>query len=140
MAGRFWVKRLEELPLVPTDDSADFDWYPLQHHFGIGAFGINAFGGDAGIALVAEHDERAGGHEEVYVIVRGVARFTLDGESFNAPAVSSSQCPMWRLRARPSPSRTERSYSRSARRPTPASFRPGTSAISPRCRGPNGHD
>ena len=88
MPGRFWVKRLEDVPLVPTDDPADFDWYPLQHHFGIGAFGINAFGGDAGIKLVAEHDERAGGHEEVYVVVRGVARFTLDGESFDAPAVT----------------------------------------------------
>ena len=88
MPGRFWVKRLEDVPLVPTDDPADFDWYPLQHHFGIRAFGINAFDGDAGITLVAEHDEHANGHEEVYVVVRGTARFTLDGESFDAPALT----------------------------------------------------
>jgi acyl-CoA reductase-like NAD-dependent aldehyde dehydrogenase len=35
----YWVKRLVEVPLVPTDDPEDFDWYPLQHHFGLGAFG-----------------------------------------------------------------------------------------------------
>jgi hypothetical protein len=27
--GRFW---LDEIPLVPTDDPDDFDWYPVQHH------------------------------------------------------------------------------------------------------------
>ena len=68
MAG-FWVRRLDELPLVPTDDPADFDWYPVQHHLGLGAFGINAFGGDTGTVLVAEHDERASDQEELYVVV-----------------------------------------------------------------------
>jgi quercetin dioxygenase-like cupin family protein len=84
----YWVKRLDEVPLVPTDDPDDFDWYPLQHHFGLRAFGVNAFGGDAGIQLVAEHDERESGQEELYVVVRGAARFTLNGEEHDAPAVS----------------------------------------------------
>jgi quercetin dioxygenase-like cupin family protein len=84
----YWVKRLDEVPLVPTDDPDDFDWYPLQHHFGLGAFGVNAFGGDAGIQLVAEHDERESGQEELYVVVRGSARFTLNGEEHDAAAVS----------------------------------------------------
>ena len=87
MSG-YWVKRLEDVPLVPTEDPDDFDWYPLQHHFRIGAFGINAFGGDAGIELVAEHDEREAGHEELYLVVKGSARFTLAGETFVVPAVS----------------------------------------------------
>jgi hypothetical protein len=84
----YWVKRLDEVPLVPTDDPDDFDWYPLQHHFGLGAFGLNAFGGDAGIELVAEHDELQSGQEEVYVVVRGAARFTLNGADYDAEAVS----------------------------------------------------
>jgi hypothetical protein len=84
----YWVKRLEEVPLVPTDDPDDFDWYPLQHHFGFGAFGVNAFGGDAGITLVDEHDELKSGHEELYLVVRGSVRFTLAGETFAAPAVT----------------------------------------------------
>ena len=87
MSG-YWVKRLEDVPLVPTEDPNDFDWYPLQHHFRIGAFGINAFGGDAGITLVAEHDEREAGHEELYLVVKGSALFTLAGETVVVPAVS----------------------------------------------------
>ena len=88
-----WVKRLDEVPLVPTDDPDDFDWYALQHHFGLSAFGVNAFGGDSGIQLVAEHDEVESGQEELYVVVRGAARFTLNGEEHDAPAVSAVAVP-----------------------------------------------
>ena len=84
----YWVKRLDEVPLVPTDDPDDFDWYPLQHYFGLTSFGANAFGGDAGIELIAEHDERKSGQEELYIVVRGAARFKLNGEEHDAPAVS----------------------------------------------------
>ena len=87
MAG-FWVRRLDELPLVPTDDPDDFDWYPVQHHLRLGAFGVNAFGGDADTVLVAEHDERESGQEELYVVVEGTVRFTLDGHELDAPAVA----------------------------------------------------
>ena len=39
--SKFSVKRLDELPLVPTDDPEDFHWYPVQHHLRLGAFGVN---------------------------------------------------------------------------------------------------
>ena len=84
----FWVRRLDELPLVPTDDPEDFDWYPVQHYLGLGAFGVNAFGGDAGTMLVAEHDERESDQEELYVVVEGTARFTLDGQALDARSVA----------------------------------------------------
>jgi len=86
--ARYWVKRLEEVPLVPTDDPADFDWYPLQHHFGLSAFGLNVFGGGRGIELVADHDETESGQEEVYVVLAGAARFALAGEEQDVPAVA----------------------------------------------------
>jgi hypothetical protein len=86
--ARYWVKRLGELPLVPTDDPDDFDWYPIQHHFGLSAFGANAFGGDAGTSFVHEHDETASNQEEIYVVLRGTARFTLAGEEVEAGALS----------------------------------------------------
>jgi quercetin dioxygenase-like cupin family protein len=73
---------------VPTDDPDDFDWYPIQHHLGLGAFGVNEFGGDAGTTLVAEHDERESNQEELYVVVEGTVTFTLDGESRRVPPVS----------------------------------------------------
>ena len=89
MSGsRYWVKRLDELPLVPTDDPDDYDWYPIQHHFGLSAFGVNAFGGDAGTSFVHEHDETASNQEELYVVLRGTARFTLDGDELEAGALS----------------------------------------------------
>src|SRR5678810_712049 len=75
--GRYWVKRLDELPLVPTDDPNDFDWYPVQHHLGLGAFGVNGFGGDTATMLVAEHDESGSGQEELYVVVEGTVRFAI---------------------------------------------------------------
>jgi quercetin dioxygenase-like cupin family protein len=86
--GRYWVRRLDELPLVPTDDPADFDWYPIQHHLGFGAFGVNGFGGDKGTVLVAEHDELESKQEELYIVVEGTVRFTLDGEDVQASGVS----------------------------------------------------
>jgi hypothetical protein len=84
----YWVKRLEDVPLVPTDDPDDFDWYPLQHHFGLTAFGVNVFGGDAGIELVHEHDETASGQEELYVVLRGAARVTVGSDSVDAGALT----------------------------------------------------
>jgi hypothetical protein len=87
MAG-YWVRRLDELPLVPTDDPDDFDWYPVQHHLGLGAFGVNALGGDAETMLVAEHNELESDQEELYVVVEGSVRFTLAGETVTAPSVS----------------------------------------------------
>ena len=71
------------------DGPGDSDWKPLRHHFGVRAFGLNAWISDhAGQELVEEHDEvdgNAGGHEEIYAIVRGRATFTVDGQTVDAP-------------------------------------------------------
>ena len=65
-------------------------WHPVRRRLGIRAFGINAYTGEAvGKHVVEEHDETgggAGGHEELYVVVRGRATFTVDGETLDAPA------------------------------------------------------
>jgi tetratricopeptide (TPR) repeat protein len=65
-------------------------WRPIRSALGIGAFGINAWESTAaGQELIGEHDEvgsGAGGHEEVYVVTAGRARFTVDGEEYAAPA------------------------------------------------------
>ena len=39
----YWVKRLDEIPLVSEDEPGDPLWYPLQHHFGFTAFGVNVY-------------------------------------------------------------------------------------------------
>jgi tetratricopeptide (TPR) repeat protein len=62
-------------------------WRPVRRTLDIGAFGINAYvAPNAGDDVVEEHEERALGHEEVYVVLSGRATFTLDGEALDAPA------------------------------------------------------
>jgi hypothetical protein len=84
-----WVaRRLEELPTA-ADTEPGAAWYPLQHVFGLSAFGANAVVAErAGEALVEEHDETKSGQEELYLVVRGRARLTLDGADVVAPAVT----------------------------------------------------
>jgi hypothetical protein len=85
-----WVaKRLEDIPSVPGVDAGEPDWKPLGHHFGLRSFGANAYAAaQPGETILQEHDERAGGHEEVYVVLRGSARFQLDGETVAAASGS----------------------------------------------------
>jgi quercetin dioxygenase-like cupin family protein len=82
---RYAVRRLDEVPTVP---GTDVRWHPLQHHFRLSAFGANVFVGDeAGDQLIAEHDESASGQEELYVVLRGAVRFSLDSEEHTVEAV-----------------------------------------------------
>ena len=80
------VAHLEEI-----DETTDgrCPWRPVRHHFGISAFGVNAWTArDAGDRIINEHDEDDGGdsQEELYLVLRGRATFELDGENIDAPA------------------------------------------------------
>jgi tetratricopeptide (TPR) repeat protein len=80
------VVRLGELDTVHV---AGVNWRPVRRALGISAFGINAYSADRGERLIEEHDERgggAGGHQELYVILDGHAKFTVDGEEIDATA------------------------------------------------------
>jgi mannose-6-phosphate isomerase-like protein (cupin superfamily) len=57
---------------------------PVRHHLGISAFGTNAWTADEGERLMPEHEEDPGS-EELYVVLRGRARFEIDGETVEAP-------------------------------------------------------
>jgi tetratricopeptide (TPR) repeat protein len=61
-------------------------WSPIRRELDVRSFGINAWSGDNEATLVGEHDEEQSGHEELYVVVAGTARFTVDGEDLEAPA------------------------------------------------------
>ena len=75
--------RLQEIPAVQITDSR---WKPIRSTLGIEAFGINAYEAlDAGDVVFPEHDETealAGSqrHQELYVVLTGRAKFTVDGE------------------------------------------------------------
>ena len=61
-------------------------WAPIRHHFGIQAFGINAWRGSNGDEVIKQHAEGEGGHEELYVVFSGHALFTIAGDELDAPA------------------------------------------------------
>ena len=79
------VVRLDELESIPVGDRG-LQWRPIRERLGIRAFGTNAYTADVGNEVVEEHTEATYGHEEMYVVVRGRATFTLDGEEIDAPA------------------------------------------------------
>ncbi len=61
-------------------------WSPVRLHFGVQAFGINAWTGrEADATVIPEHDEEPTGHEELYVVTSGHASFTVGGETIDAP-------------------------------------------------------
>ena len=58
---------------------------PVRHHLGITAFGTNAWtAADEGDRLMPEHEEDEGS-EELYVVLRGRARFEIGGDTVDAP-------------------------------------------------------
>jgi hypothetical protein len=83
------IVALDEIPRASDPCDPALDWRPVRDHLGISAFGINAFiGASAGDLMIEEHDELAAGHEELYVVLRGAARFVIDGEEHEVPAGS----------------------------------------------------
>ena len=94
MGERGWkVARLEEIPAVglaadpsywqqwARDPGYGRRWHSIRHRFGITGFGVNAYEAAAGEELVVPHEETEfGGQEELYLVLRGRARFVCDGE------------------------------------------------------------
>ena len=77
------VIALDEIDAVPGPGS--LTWRPVRATLGLRAFGTNAYtAAQAGEDVVEPHTEDD--HQELYFVFRGAARFTLDGETFDAPA------------------------------------------------------
>src|SRR6476469_3182942 len=77
------VARVEAIE--PIDYRQDTRMHPVRHHFGISAFGTNAWKGEnVGDRLMPEHEEDPGS-EELYVVLRGRARFEIGGDTVDAP-------------------------------------------------------
>jgi hypothetical protein len=78
------VASVQELDRIPVDKG--LEWRPIRRRFGIRAFGTNAYTAqNVGDWVVEEHTEESLGHEELYVVVTGLARFTVGDEEFDAP-------------------------------------------------------
>ncbi len=77
---------------IPTASvpHSDARWQPIRNHFGLTAFGINAYTGlRAGDRVIGEHDHASSEdeqHQELYFVHSGRARFEVDGAVVDAPA------------------------------------------------------
>jgi hypothetical protein len=81
----YQVTHLDELDRVLVEHG--LEWRPIRRRLGIMAFGVNAYTAEKpGDCVVEEHTEATLGHEELYVVVSGRARFTLNGKDVDAPA------------------------------------------------------
>jgi quercetin dioxygenase-like cupin family protein len=79
--------RVAQIHEVPAADAPveGLTWHPVRRHLDIRPFGTNAYTAAAAGDLVIEpHDEDE--FEELYVVVSGAAEFTVDDETFVAPA------------------------------------------------------
>jgi tetratricopeptide (TPR) repeat protein len=86
VSDRYAIVRLDDLDRIDVG-AKGLQWRPIRRRLGIRAFGINAYSAShADGEVVEEHNESQLGHEEVYVVVRGHARFQLDDEEVDAPA------------------------------------------------------
>jgi tetratricopeptide (TPR) repeat protein len=72
------ITHVDQLDAIEMPDG--FVWRPVRRHFDIRAFGVNAYSTlEVGGQIVEEHSEGQLGHEEMYVVLRGRAKFTVDG-------------------------------------------------------------
>jgi hypothetical protein len=71
------LAHIDELDAIELQDG--FVWRPVRRRFGIRAFGVNAYTPGASGQVVEEHTENRLGHEELYLVLRGRVRFTVDG-------------------------------------------------------------
>ena len=69
---------VDELDAIEMPDG--FVWRPIRRHFDIRGFGVNAYTArETGGPIVEEHTEGQLRHEEIYLVLRGRALFTVDG-------------------------------------------------------------
>jgi hypothetical protein len=89
MEGRGWTAvGIDDVEAVPWRGT-ELVWRPVRAALGARVVGISAYTAEvAGQEVVEDHVEDADGrgHEEIYLVVRGSARFVLDGEPLDAPA------------------------------------------------------
>ncbi|HEY7179019.1 MAG TPA: hypothetical protein VH305_07575 [Gaiella sp.] len=85
MGERWSTVRIDDVQ--PITVAGGLRWRPLRRTLGIEAFGMNAYtAAQPGDDVVESHTEQSLGHQEVYVVLSGLATFELDGETLDAPA------------------------------------------------------
>jgi mannose-6-phosphate isomerase-like protein (cupin superfamily) len=78
------VAHVDEIEAIPGPGT--LTWRPVRATLGLRAFGTNAYTASAGEDVIEPHTESPNlAHEELYFVFRGLARFTIDDDTFDAP-------------------------------------------------------
>lgn len=96
MSG-YEILSIDELERYPST-SASYVLRPLRRRLGFRPFGVNVWEGAAAGDQVIERHRETDGAEELYVVLRGTARFTLGEETFDAPVGTLVHAPPGTLR------------------------------------------
>jgi mannose-6-phosphate isomerase-like protein (cupin superfamily) len=83
MSDGYTILTLDEVETAPQRE--DTTLIPLRHTLGFRPAGVNAWIADTGGNVMPPHEEDSG-NEELYVVVRGRATFTVGEETADAPA------------------------------------------------------
>lgn len=80
------VAHIDAIGSQPQDDTTA-EWKPIRHRFAVGSFGVNLFRSTAADELLTHvHTEDDTGHEELFFVAQGAARFEVGGDVVEAPA------------------------------------------------------
>jgi hypothetical protein len=91
------ILSIDELEQYPSQTGTEV-LLPIRRRLGFEPFGVNAWlGREAGDHVIERHREQKG-PEELYVVLRGKASFTLDDETFEAPLGTLVHAPPGTLR------------------------------------------
>jgi tetratricopeptide (TPR) repeat protein len=71
------LTHIDELDAIEMPDG--FVWRPVRKRFGIRAFGVNAYTPGANGMVLETHTEKTLEHQEIYLVLRGRVKFTIDG-------------------------------------------------------------
>lgn len=85
MNAGYQILSLDDLDRFPGPTGATQVLLPIRRRIGFRPFGVNAWLGEQAGDHVIERHRETDGHEELYVVLRGVAHFTLGDETFDAP-------------------------------------------------------
>jgi quercetin dioxygenase-like cupin family protein len=87
--SKYVVAEIEAVESFGGEKPEDGTWKPVRAKLGIEAFGVNAFvGREVGARVIEDHTEEGSGHQELYVVLAGRARFELDDEKVETKAGS----------------------------------------------------
>jgi tetratricopeptide (TPR) repeat protein len=79
------VVHIDELDSIPGPET--LTWRPVRRTLDVRAFGCNAYtAAKAGGDVVEPHQEESDDQQELYFVHAGRATFTIDGQSYDAPA------------------------------------------------------